>query len=243
MRAVDARAPRRPTARISASPRRRAFARASGPNALAGTDLPGGGQELVEYASEGNLRRLNELLDGAYAADPTDASSRAIRIAQLRTAAQRAMACGQVETLKRVLEFGDARGVDFGFGLGNGRLCAIEACGRGQDDVVRVLFKDGRVSTEVVNGYGRTALLEAALENKLECVRACLEAGANVDFTTKMQGNTAAHLAAQSGHVEVLNLLRDAGARMDIERFGDLKTALQLHRESVARTMKTMLDR
>ncbi|ABO98259.1 predicted protein [Ostreococcus lucimarinus CCE9901] len=153
------------------------------------------------------------------------------------------MACGQVETLKRVLEFGDARGVDFGFGLGNGRLCAIEACGRGQDDVVRVLFKDGRVSTEVVNGYGRTALLEAALENKLECVRACLEAGANVDFTTKMQGNTAAHLAAQSGHVEVLNLLRDAGARMDIERFGDLKTALQLHREAIARTMKTMLDR
>jgi ankyrin repeat protein len=99
------------------------------------------------------------------------------------------------------------------------------------------------VSTEVVNGYGRTALLEAALENKLECVRACLEAGANVDFTTKMQGNTAAHLAAQSGHVEVLNLLRDAGARMDIERFGDLKTALQLHREAIARTMKTMLDR
>ena len=29
----------------------------------------------------------------------------------------------------------------------------------------------------------------------------------------------------------------------EIERFGDLKTALQLHREAIARTMKTMLDR
>lgn len=231
------------SAPAAASPRRssactRLNSRSSvAPRGLAGSDLPGGGQELVEYANTGNLRKLEDLLDGAYAQEPQDASSKAVRVAQLRTAAQRAMSQGHVACLRRLLQHGDTCGYDFGFKLGNNRSSAVEAAGAGRADICRVLFENGRVSTELVNGFGRTALLEAALNGREECVRVCLEFGANVDFATKMQGNTAAHLAAQSGNITVLNILREHGANMNAERFGDLKTPLTLHREHVQKQM------
>lgn len=205
---------------------------------FAGTDLPGGGQELVEYASTGNLKKLTDLLDGPYTMTPTDASGKAVRVAQLRTAAQRAMTTGHVACLKALLAHGESHGLDYGFNAANGRLCAVEAAGAGRADVLRVLFETARLGTEVVNGYGRTALLEAALNGHEDCVLVCLEFGADVNFRTKNQGITAAHLAAQQGSIAVLNVLREAGANMDAERFGDFKTPLALHREHVQKQMK-----
>lgn len=209
---------------------------------LAGTDLPGGGQELVQYASEGNLRRLTDLLDGPYSSiEPDDASSKGIRTAQVRTAAQRAMACNQVPALRALLRFGNEHGIDFGFALGTSRLVAVEAAGAGRADILSVLFEEAGISTEVVNGYGRTALLEAAMNGHESTARVAIEAGANVDFITARHGNTAAHLAASNGHIGVLNLLRAAGARLDVERGGDGKTALQLHKELVQKQLATVL--
>lgn len=197
-----------------------------------GSDLPGGGQLICQYASEGNVIKLRALLNGPYAQAPEDSSARAIRIAQLRTAAQRAMACNQVVALKTLIDFG----ADLNFTMGNGRLVAVEACAAGRAEIAHVLF-DAGVSTEVVNGYGRTALLEASLAGHVDCVDVCLKAGANVNFATKNQGTTAAHLAATNGHMPVLAQLREAGADMTIERLGDGKTALQIQREHVKRQL------
>lgn len=198
----------------------------------------------MQYASEGNLRRLTDLLDGPYSSiEPDDASSKGIRTAQVRTAAQRAMACNQVPALRALLRFGAEQDppIDFGFALGTSRLVAVEAAGAGRADILSVLFDEAGISTEVVNGYGRTALLEAAMNGHESTTRVAIEAGANVDFVTARHGNTAAHLAASNGHIGVLNLLRAAGARLDVERGGDGKTALQLHKELVQKQLATVL--
>jgi len=210
---------------------RAAIARAAPP----GTDVPGGGQLLCQYAAEGQIIKLRELLEGPYAVAPDDSSAIAIRKAQLRTAAQRAMSCNQLEALKMLID----HGADLNFTLGNGRTAAIEACGAGRHEIAAVLFAAG-ASTEVVNGYGRTALLEAAFHGHVACVDTCVRAGANVNFATKNQGSTAAHFAAQAGHMGVLTKLRECGADLSIERFGDGKTALQIQREFVKRQLTNM---
>jgi ankyrin repeat protein len=150
---------------------------------------------------------------------------------------------GHVTTLRALLRYGNARRIDFGFTLGTSRLVAVEAAGRGDADILRVLFEEAGVSTEVVNGYGRTALLEAAQNGKVDAVTVCLECGADIKFATKLQNNTAAHFAAENGHLDVLNMLRNAGADMDVERNGDFKSPLQLHRELIAKQMKAVLNK
>ena len=124
------------------------------PGALPGSGQPGGGQLIVELASTGQVDPLRRLLDESYAGDiaSLDASTRAIRTAQVRTAAQRAAHHGQAGTLRLLVE----RGADLGLGLGNGRAIACEAASRGHADVLRILLLDAGASTEVQNGYGRT---------------------------------------------------------------------------------------
>lgn len=205
------------------------------PGALPGSGQPGGGQLIVELASTGQVEPLRRLLDESYAGDiaSLDASTRAIRTAQVRTAAQRAAHHGQAGTLRLLVE----RGADLGLGLGNGRAIACEAASRGHADVLRILLLDAGASTEVQNGYGRTCLMEAAKNGRAECVEVALEAGADLDFATKNANCTAAMFAAAEGHAECFNLLRAAGADLTVARTQDGKTAMQLHREAVARQM------
>lgn len=182
-----------------------------------------------------------------------DASTRAIRAAQVRTAAQRAAHVGQAGTLRILLR----HGADLGLELGNGRTIAVEAAARGHADVLRLLLTPtrtpaadaadaadddedivgGGASTEVQNGYGRTALMEAAKNGHVDCVLAAVEAGADVNFATKNANVTAAMFAAAEGRADCLNALRRAGADLDVRRNQDGKTAMQIHRERVAAEM------
>jgi hypothetical protein len=64
----------------------------------------------MECATSGNVKCLRRVLDDAYSGDAAelDSSARAIRTAQVRTAAQRAASFGQVHTLRLLLERGAA---------------------------------------------------------------------------------------------------------------------------------------
>ena len=218
-----------------------------------GSGAPGSGQEIVEKATTGDVDGLRRLLAESYSGGDAqlDSSVRAIRSAQVRTAAQRAAHAGQFHTLKLLLD----HGADLGLNLGNGRAIAVEAATRGHADVLRLLLapkagdgegeggeKDARcsgagVSTEVQNGYGRTALMEAAKNGHAECVEVAIEAGAEIDFATKNANVTAAMFAAMEGHTACLNVLRNAGANLEVARNQDGKTAMQMHRERVAAEM------
>ena len=212
-----------------------------------GSGAPGSGQLIVEFAAAGNVKALTRLLEIEYAVpdDELDSSTRAIRTAQVRTAAQRAAHAGMVYTLRLLLEYG----ADLGLEQGNGRAIACEAAARGHREVLKLLLAPhdppesigGNVSTTLQNGHGRTVLMEAAMQGHAECLKVVIEAGADLDFATKNYNATAAHFAARDSHLECLNILRDAGADMEIERT-DGKTAMQIHRENVRTQMtNTML--
>ena len=138
---------------------------------------PGAGQLVVELAVANEVDQLRRLLAEAYAestAADLDSSSRAIRVAQLRTAAQRrARRLGPRARL--LLE----HGAELGAAFGNGRAIACEAAARGHAEVLRVLLDPdlGGVQTTVQNGYGRTCLMEAAKNGHVGCVREALDAG------------------------------------------------------------------
>ena len=61
-----------------------------------GSGAPGSGQLIVEFAAAGNVKALTRLLDIEYSVPDAelDSSTKAIRTAQLRTAAQRAAHAG-----------------------------------------------------------------------------------------------------------------------------------------------------
>ena len=148
-----------------------------------GSGAPGSGQLIVEFAAAGNVKALTRLLDIEYSIpdEELDSSTKAIRTAQLRTAAQRAVHAGMIYTLRLLLE----RGADLGLDMGNGRAIACEAAARGQHQVLALLLAPhdppesigGGVSTEVQNGHGRTVLMEAAMNGHAECLRVAIEAG------------------------------------------------------------------
>ena len=170
-----------------------------------GSGAPGSGQLIVEFAAAGNVKALTRLLDIEYSVPDAelDSSTKAIRTAQLRTAAQRAAHAGMIYTLRLLLE----RGADLGLGMGNGRAIACEAAARGQHQVLALLLAPhdppesigGGVSTEVQNGHGRTVLMEAAMNGHAECLRVAIEAGSDLDFATKNYNATAAIFAARFG--------------------------------------------
>ena len=213
-----------------------------------GSGAPGSGQLIVEFAAAGNVKALTRLLDIEYSIpdEELDSSTKAIRTAQLRTAAQRAVHAGMIYTLRLLLE----RGAELGLDMGNGRAIACEAAARGQHQVLALLLAPhdppesigGGVSTEVQNGHGRTVLMEAAMNGHAECLRVAIEAGSDLDFATKNYNATAAIFAAREGHLNCLNILREAGADMDIER-SDGKTAMQIHREQVRAQMANVMMR
>ena len=232
-------------------PRRRSLVIAAGVFSGSGSGAPGSGQEIVEKATNGDTLGLQNVLEASYSGDDDaqlDSSVRAIRKAQVRTAAQRAAHCGQAGTLRILLR----HGADLGLELGNGRTIAVEAAARGHAEVLRVLLAPATgggdddavgagVSTEVQNGYGRTALMEAAKNGHADCVVIAIEAGSSLNFATKNANVTAAMFAASEGHADCLNALRDAGADMEVTRNVDGKTAMQMHRERVAAEMAKFL--
>ena len=209
-----------------------------------GSASPGAGQLVVELAVANEVDQLRDLLAEAYgestAAD-LDSSSRAIRVAQLRTAAQRAAHAGSAPALRLLLE----HGAELGAAFGNGRAIACEAAARGHAEVLRVLLDPdlGGVQTTVQNGYGRTCLMEAAKNGHVGCVREALDAGAEIDFATKNANATAAMFAAAEGHADCFNLLRESGANLDVKRTMDGKTAMQIHRETVAAEIQRAIGR
>lgn len=124
---------------------------------------------------------------------------------------------------------------------------AIEAASMGHDEVLDVLLSGCGVSIEArdANRPGnRTALMEAAANGHVQCVARCVQAGADLDAATHdTQRCTAAMLAAVNGHTGCLNVLRGAGADMEVQRGGDGKTAMALHREKVAEDMARFSSR
>ena len=111
--------------------------------------------------------------------------------------------------------------------------------------MLRVLLDPdlGGVQTTVQNGYGRTCLMEAAKNGHVGCVREALDAGAEIDFATKNANATAAMFAAAEGHADCFNLLRESGANLDVKRTMDGKTAMQIHRETVAAEIQRAIGR
>ena len=81
-----------------------------------GSGAPGSGQLIVEFAAAGNVKALTRLLDIEYSVPDAelDSSTKAIRTAQLRTAAQRAVHAGMIYTLRLLLERGADLGLDMG---------------------------------------------------------------------------------------------------------------------------------
>lgn len=88
-----------------------------------GSGAPGSGQAIVEKATTGDTQGLAKLLEESYGGDDAqlESSVRAIRTAQVRTAAQRAAHVGQVGTLRLLLR----HGADLGLSQGNGRTIAV----------------------------------------------------------------------------------------------------------------------
>lgn len=170
--------------------------------------------ELVEAARDGDLARVQELLDLGINPDRPISHSTAL-----------AHAANQGHAA--VIELLIARGADIEGGHGLSPLTC--AAWKGRDEIVRLLIERG-ANIEANTGGPGTALFQASAEGHLSTVRLLLDLGAAVDAKTDLRA-TPLLIATANGHLDVVTDLIEAGADLDCtDRSGDTALHHAAHR-------------
>ncbi|XP_009790266.1 putative E3 ubiquitin-protein ligase XBAT31 [Nicotiana tabacum] len=115
-----------------------------------------------------------------------------------------AVQCGDVETLKAVLEKNPSL---IHHSTVYDRQSALHiAAANGQIEVVTMLLNQS-VNPDLLNRYKQTPLMLAAMHGKISCVQKLIEAGANILKFDSLNGRTCLHYAAYYGHSECLKAI------------------------------------
>ncbi|MCD9638042.1 putative E3 ubiquitin-protein ligase xbat31 [Datura stramonium] len=118
-----------------------------------------------------------------------------------------AVQCGDVETLKAVLERNPSL---IHHSTVYDRQSALHiAAANGQIEVVSMLLNQS-INPDLLNRYKQTPLMLAAMHGKLSCVQKLIEAGANILKFDSLNGRTCLHYAAYYGHFESLKAILSA---------------------------------
>ncbi|CAN4119894.1 unnamed protein product [Withania somnifera] len=118
-----------------------------------------------------------------------------------------AVQCGDLETLKAVLERKPSL---IHHSTVYDRQSPLHiAAANGQIEVVSILLNQS-INPDLLNRYKQTPLMLAAMHGKISCVEKLIEAGANILKFDSLNGRTCLHYAAYYGHFESLKAILSA---------------------------------
>jgi ankyrin repeat protein len=161
------------------------------------------GQELIEAATEGNLKRVNALIVAGANLNHRDKWH--------KTALMWAADGGNTQVVEALIEArADVNAQD------KWRKTALMwAAQNGHIEVIEALIK-AEANLNLQNQYGRTALMLAAPNNQIQVVEALIKEEANPNFQD-VDGMTALAWAAYRGHIEIVEALIKAEADVNLQ--------------------------
>ncbi|CAN4121027.1 unnamed protein product [Withania somnifera] len=118
-----------------------------------------------------------------------------------------AVQCGDLETLKAVLERNPS--LIHHSTVYDRQYPLHIAAANGQIEVVSMLLNQS-INPDLLNRYKQTPLMLAAMHGKIACVEKLIEAGANILKFDSLNGRTCLHYAAYYGHFESLKAILSA---------------------------------
>jgi len=157
-----------------------------------------GNTDLMISASEGNLARVQQLLN-----DPVDVNA---KNQWGSTALMGAAAGGHLEIVKLLLD----RKADVNSMNKNGCTALIFAARNGHKDLVELLLHHG-ADKDQTDQYHQTALMHAIAEGHKDVAKLLIKKGTDVNVTSSW-GATAQTTAKAKGDLEIVAMLQEAGA-------------------------------